>query len=67
MKLLVLLFMQIKYTHHVTYSTMAKKSSARKRKGRRGKAGLMAGFGAKARVGRRKIRADVGTEASAGT
>jgi hypothetical protein len=66
MKLLVLLFIDIKYTHHVTYSTMAKKSSARKGKRRRGKAGLKAGVGAKARLGRRKIRADVGTEASAG-
>jgi hypothetical protein len=46
---------------------MAKKSSAKKGKKRRGKAGLKAGVGAKARLGRRKISADVGTKASAGT
>jgi hypothetical protein len=46
---------------------MAKKSSAKKGKKRRGKAGLKAGAGAKARLGRRKISADVGTKASAGT
>lgn len=45
---------------------MAKKSSAKKKKGRRGKAGLKAGAGAKARVRRRKIGADVGTKASTG-
>ena len=44
---------------------MARKSS-RSGKGRRTKAGLKVGARAKARVGRRKIKADVGTKANAG-
>jgi hypothetical protein len=44
---------------------MARKSSRSGGKGRRPKAGLKVGAHAKAGVGRRKIKADVGTKANA--
>ena len=44
---------------------MARKSS-KTGKGRRAKAGLKVGARAKAGVGRRKIKADIGTKANAG-
>jgi hypothetical protein len=45
---------------------MARKSSKSGGKRRRTKAGLKVGARAKAGVGRRKIKADVGTKANAG-